>query len=184
MTQPNKNGKYALNFAAESLDTGNLEAVILAMKSQGVDLNVKYSNATVLNHIANKITKENVSACCDCITILVENGSNVNVPDHRDVTPVLVLLKKFSANEKVIKETLEFIFKHCNVDLDSFRDGETRNRLNEKCPELVSLAEETRQSGMTIDLVVSHLKNRKEEEFMRGLKAFMAGKGKRMEPYY
>lgn len=175
MTQPNKNGKYALNFAAESLDSGNLEAVILAMKSQGVDLNVKYSNATALNHIANKITKDNVVVCCDCILMLIDNGSNVNIPDQRDVTPVLVLLKKFSVNEKVIKETLEFIFKHCNVDLDSFRDGEARARLKERCPELETVVKEG--CDVTIDLVVSYLKNRKEDEFMQGLRTLMDAKG-------
>ncbi|XP_063699802.1 transient receptor potential cation channel protein painless [Culicoides brevitarsis] len=177
VSQPNKNGKFALNFAAESLDTGNLEAVVLAMKSQGVDLNVKYSNGTVLHHIANKINKENVAASCECILLLVENGANVNIPDQRDVTPVLALLKKFSTNEKIIRETLEFIFKHCNVDLDSFREGEARTRLNEKCPELAENAKKSSLDDVSIDLLVSQLKNRKEMDFSKGLRALMTKKG-------
>uniref|UniRef100_A0A336N1Y4 CSON004907 protein n=1 Tax=Culicoides sonorensis TaxID=179676 RepID=A0A336N1Y4_CULSO len=175
VTHANKNGKYAINFAAESLDIGNLEAVILAMKNQGTDLNVKYSNATVLNQVANKINEKNVGSCCDCITLLVENGANVNIPDHRDVTPVLVLLKKYSVNEKCIKNTLEYIFKHCAVDLDSFRDGEARTRLKDKCPELEDMV--MGNDDITIEVVISHLKNRKEKEFLSSLRSLMTSKG-------
>lgn len=169
-----KTDKYPIHLACQSLDPFNIEIIADTLTRHKGDVNVKCTSTglTGLLQIANAIKKDNVRKCCDCIKVLVKNGGNVNVPDAKDQTVPLILLKKLTSGEVEIKDTLQYILKNCVVDLDTYRDAEARKRLTDKCPELESLIRGVKDLNPSV--LASHIRNRREADFLHDLDSFMS----------
>lgn len=159
--------KQPINFAADSRDPAIVRAVL---DTNAVNVDSKYSNLTPLNSLAKNINGENYDNVFTCMRHLVTAGANPNIPDQGERTPVLHILRnnKISSDQK--KEIIQFLLDNTDLDLDTFRDGEARDKLSSQFPEL-HLPHEV-GANITFDTLFTFLRNGNEEKFVNNFNEY------------
>jgi ankyrin repeat protein len=130
--------KYPIHFAAESLDTGSLRALLEADRSLA---NEKCDDITPLHIIVECINTENFEIVFEAIKILLKYDADINCPASRTTfhTPFTLLVKKLSKLKHARRlELLDYVISNCPfVDVDTYRKGEARTLLEKNFPELL-----------------------------------------------
>lgn len=169
--------KRPINFVVESHCVENLAALL---GDPSVDLNSKNAMfKTPINFLAEQITDENFRSIFPCIKLLIQHGADVNIPDKRETTPIINILKNRNLNiankEIIIRYLLQNVVE---VDIDSHRKGEARALLQKHLPDLEPIFNglmhrkpKLHQDDQQWDFnhLYLFLKNEKEEEFLHGL---------------
>ncbi|EDW58890.2 LOW QUALITY PROTEIN: uncharacterized protein Dvir_GJ17169 [Drosophila virilis] len=127
-----KHNKAAISYAADSRDPANL-AVLL--RRPGVQVDRKYAQLTPLNSLAKNLTAENADQVRACMQLLLDYGASPNVVDQGERTPLHHVL----SNNKIraAKQELVLLFlAHPHLDIDSYRNGQVRQLLQQQYPEL------------------------------------------------
>lgn len=156
-----------INFAVDSKDPDIIK-VILSYK--GVPVNTKYSNLTPLNSLSKNINAENFERVFECIRQLIQYGANPNMPDQRQMTPIIYITKNKELDDSEKLRLIDFILSNANIDLDTFRDGEGRQLLLKKFPQLT--LPKMFSSEVTIDALLSYLSNENENRFLEAFKDY------------
>lgn len=127
-----KHNKAAISYAADSRDPANL-AVLL--RRPGVQVDRKYAQLTPLNSLAKNLTADNADQVRACMQLLLDYGASPNVVDQGERTPLHHVL----SNNKIraAKQELVLLFlAHPHLDIDSYRNGQVRQLLQQQYPEL------------------------------------------------
>lgn len=170
--------KRPINFAVESYCVDNLAALL---GDPSVDVNSKNAMfKTPVNFLSEKIADDKFHNIFPCIKLLIQYGADVNLPDKREMTPIINILK----NRNLSTSNKEIIVKYLlqsavEVDIDSYRNGEARTLLQNLLPDIEltpnGLLKKNTQNSHKIDKqwdfnrLYLLLKNEKEEEFLQGL---------------
>lgn len=160
--------KKPINFAVESHCYNNVAALL---NDPNVNVDPKYASLTPINYLAESISDANFNELFRCIKLLVIHCADLNIPNRRDITPMLNILKSRHLTDANKDAVATFMLDNaCNIDLDTNREGEARKRLAERYPhrELppVRLASDRRWD---FNVLISALRNENEGEFVQGL---------------
>ncbi|KAH8261593.1 hypothetical protein KR044_012108 [Drosophila immigrans] len=126
-----KHNKAAISYAADSRDSRNL-AVLLSRP--GVQVDRKYGNLTPLSSLAKNLTAENADEVRACMQILLQYGASPNLVDQSEMTALHHVLR----NNKIKAAKQEFVLLFLaqpNLDIDSYRNGQVRQLLQQQFPE-------------------------------------------------
>ncbi|GAB0088031.1 Transient receptor potential cation channel protein painless [Sergentomyia squamirostris] len=126
-TKNSISGKETINFLANSLDPNNLEMFLRYFPN--TDVNVRDEDLTPIHVVLKSLSDSNFNDCFECVKLLVKYGADVNIPDHREFTPILTVAKSKTIHRE---EIIKFLLENCRVELDEFRDGEARAFLQKK----------------------------------------------------
>lgn len=166
-----KTNKPAISYASDSRDSSILE---LLLHFKTIDLNATYANLTPLNSFAKSLSLENAKEVETCIDLLLQHGASPNIPDQRDMTPILYVLKNKQISTEQKRHIVEKFLYHPNLDLDNFRDGEARILLEKNFPDL-SLPM-TRSNEIDINSLMGLLHSNNEEKFASAFNDFQLNK--------
>ncbi|XP_041674060.1 transient receptor potential cation channel protein painless-like [Drosophila eugracilis] len=140
--------KTAVSFAADSIDPGNLEALLAFSPEGKSQVDIKYEYLTPLNSLADNLTEDNASAVLSCMRFLLECGASPNIVDLRNLTPLHKVLRKKVKAERL--ELVKLFLAQPDIDIDSFHWGNVRRLLKAEFPEL--RLPENRKSKMELDI--------------------------------
>lgn len=121
-----------------------------------------------LNHLAQNINSENFEELFKCMKELIDRHANPNVPDQSRSTPILIIAKSNIPSEKK-ERVIKYFLDNSSVDIDSYRDGETRLFLKSQFPHL-PLPDQRRV--WDFHLLMEALRHGTEEEFLDGFGKF------------
>lgn len=127
-----KHNKAAISYAADSRDPANLEVLL---RRPDVQVDRKYANLTPLNSLAKNLTEENADQVRACMQQLLSYGASPNAVDQSEMTPLHHVLR----NKKIqgVKQELVLMFlAHPKLDIDSYRNGQVRQLLQQQYPQL------------------------------------------------
>lgn len=126
-------------------------------------MDTKYANLTPLNTLAKKVKAENFERVFDCIRQLVNFGANPNMPDDRDMTPILYIIKNEELDDCEKLRIVEFLLSNAKIDLDTYCDGEGRQLISKMFPE-ITLPNEVYPTE--IDTLLTYLRNENQKKFL------------------
>ncbi|KAH8410973.1 hypothetical protein KR222_004115 [Zaprionus bogoriensis] len=127
-----KHNKAAISYAADSRDPANL-AVLLRRPNVQVDR--KYAQLTPLNSLAKNLSVDNVDQVRACMQLLLDYGASPNVADQSEMTPLHHVLR--NNRIQAAKQELVLLFlAHPKLDIDTYRNGQVRQLLQQQYPEL------------------------------------------------
>lgn len=158
--------KTSINFAVESLDLANIALIANQLHT---NLDHKYEDNTPLNFLASKLNDTNYGTVFECIRLLIERQANPNIPNNRQFTPIVHVLKNKEISRARKEAVLTFLLDNANdIDLDNYRKGEARKLLVQEFShlDLPPIAEKLEWSFTTLRMA---LINGKEAAFLRGL---------------
>lgn len=161
--------KRPINFAAESEDPDNLNALL---ENPHVRVDNIHEGSTPLQYLASIISDANFQNVAECIKSLIASQANVNIPNNRGMTPILTLAKKKISPEKNA-ELLQYFLDNSSVDLDSLRDGEARRVLSKNFPQLILPEQFSGEIEWDFRSLSTALIEHKEQNFIRGLEKFL-----------
>lgn len=122
-----------------------------------------------LNQLAQNINGDNFEELFKCMQELIDRHANVNVPDQSTrATPILIIAKSNMPSEKK-ERVIKYFLDNSSVDLDSYRDGETRLYLKSQFPHL-RLPEPRRV--WDYHLLMEALRHGTEAEYLDGFTQF------------
>lgn len=107
----------------------------MLLRRPDVQVDSKYSNLTPLNSLAKNLTAENVDQVRACMQQLLSYGASPNSIDQSEMTPLHHVLrnKKIPAAKQ---ELVQMFLAHPELDIDSYRNGQVRQLLQQQYPEL------------------------------------------------
>lgn len=158
--------KTAINFAVESLDVRNISLIVNQLTT---NLDHKYANQTSLNFLASNLTNVNYSDLFQCIRLLIEHQANPNIPNQRQITPIVTILKNKEIDYDQKEEIVKYLLDNAqDIDLDNYRNGEARKLLTQLYPHfnLPPIAEKLKWDFTTL---MRTLNSEREAVFLRGL---------------
>lgn len=164
--------KRPINFVVESHCVDNLAALL---RDPGVDVNSTCSMfKTPVNFLAEQISNDNFFRVYPCIKLLIQHGADVNMPNNRQVTPIINVLKNRHLNiankEAIVRYLLQSVVE---VDIDSHRNGEARALLKKLLPDIELSPEGSNHVQPNIHWDFNRfylvLKNEREQEFIQGM---------------
>lgn len=162
-----RTNKSAVSYATDSQDPQILETLL---QSKNVDLNVTFAHLTPLNSLAKSLSSENAKEVEACIDLLLQNGASPNIPDHRDMTPLLYILKNKQITIDLKRQLSEKFLRVPNTDFDAFRDGEARILLEKYFPDLNLPPKKSTQ--VNFSSLITFLQGSNEERFLSGIADF------------
>lgn len=107
----------------------------MLLRRSDVQVDRKYANLTPLNSLAKNLTEENADQVRACMQKLLSYGASPNVVDQSEMTPLHHVLR----NKKIqaVKQELVLMFlAHPKLDIDTYRNGQVRQLLQQQYPEL------------------------------------------------
>ncbi|XP_034476813.1 transient receptor potential cation channel protein painless [Drosophila innubila] len=158
-----KDNKAAINYAADSRDPRNLEVLL---RRPGVQVDRKYGQLTPLNSLAKNLTADNVDEVRACMQSLLEYGASPNAVDQREMTPLHYVLKNNKI--KAAKQELVLLFlAQPKLDIDSYRNGEVRQLLQQQFPEmqLPQQRDTTGEGEIDCERLMRQLRDGEESQF-------------------
>lgn len=171
--QLNKNfNKRPINFAAESFDPDNI-AALCDIPSVNFDINAMYEDNTPIHFLASKLNNDNFTNIFKCIQILINKHANVNIPNRRSQTPILTIARNQTIDIDKKLEICQYLLQNCDVDLDTFRNGEARTVLLKQFPD-IELPDKS-EAIATIDFIKLHtiLENENELKFLSAFEQYI-----------
>ncbi|XP_055634566.1 transient receptor potential cation channel protein painless-like [Toxorhynchites rutilus septentrionalis] len=167
---PNTNGKYPIHLVAFSQDPANVQALL---ENSEVDIDVLYQGQTPLHILFESINEENWNNVFNCITLIIEKGADINIPNDENRTSIGVFVKNSKHWQKKSqfwrRDILLYCLEHTVVDVDSFRKGELRNKLTEYFPD-IQIPVYTMDTNLNV--LLSLLKSRNDAKFDFSLKQY------------
>lgn len=162
--------KRPINFAVESHCYDNLSALL---SDPNVDIDAKYATQTPINSLAESITDANFPEIFRCIKLLVIHCADLNIPNRREMTPILQIIKNRHLNEANKDGIVFFLLGNgCDIDLDTYRNGEARTILTKRYPhEQLPAVRSANDRRWDFNALLSALRNESEGEFLHGLNA-------------
>lgn len=160
--------KRPINFAVESQSYENLSALL---RDPNVNLDSKYSSLTPINFLTDKISDNNFDEIFSCIKLLVKHFADLNIPNRREMTPILTILKNRHLNDDNKKEIAAYLLDNSHdIDIDSFRKGEARSLIQKLLPhQQLPLVRSNIDQQWDFNRLISLLRNENESEFLHGL---------------
>lgn len=164
--------KRPINFVVESYCIDNLSALL---RDPSVDVNAKGPMLkTPVNFLAEHITDDNFPRIFSCIKLLIQHGADINVPDKRESTPIINILKNRNLNNANKETVVKYLLKHAvEVDLDTYRNGEARILLKKLLPDIALVPNGSIKSKKDrqwdFNKLYLSLKHEKEHEFLEGV---------------
>lgn len=125
-----------------------------------------------INQLANSLNAENYENIFKCLKELIDRHINVNTPNSEWMTPLLMIANKnmpLYQRECIIKYFLE----NSSVDLDTYRNGETRLIINRLFPHLALPEKNAEKRNWDFIRLITALRDGEENEFLIGLKKFV-----------
>lgn len=128
---------------------------------------------TPINYLASQIDDDNFERIyLFHMKRLIEHLANINIPDDGGITPIWRIIK----NEKLSDANKRIILRHLledtvDIDIDSYQNGDIREKLEQKFPDLSLPPVHSRRNEENWDFtkLVQCLSNKKETEFLKGL---------------
>lgn len=117
--------------------------------------------------VAN-LNEINFNKMFECIKVLIEHQANVNVPNSRGMTPILVLAKNKNISKDEKREIIEFMLATTQVDLDEQRKGEARRVLTNTFPDLELPSQKSTDEILNFTTLMEKLRDEEEFEFLDG----------------
>ncbi|XP_055547241.1 transient receptor potential cation channel protein painless-like [Wyeomyia smithii] len=168
--QPNANGKFPIHFAVLSEDAEHFQALL----SEGTNPNLLYQDQTALHLLFERLNSDNWKRVFPCIQVLIQSEpASVNIPNSENRTPVGVFVKNSKNwqknSEDWRKEILQYCLKFANVDVDTFRKGELRKKIQDFFPDVTipSFIMET-----NLSVLVTLIKTLNEDKFNSELQKY------------
>lgn len=162
-----RTNKSAISYATDSRDPQILETLL---QSKNVDLNVTFAYLTPLNSLAKSLSSDNAKEVEACIDLLLQNGASPNIPDQRDMTPLLYILKNKQITIDLKRQLSEKFLRVPNIDFDAFRDGEARLLFEKYFPDLNLPSKKSSQ--VNFNSLIAFLHSSNEERFLSSLADF------------
>ncbi|XP_061393732.1 transient receptor potential cation channel protein painless-like, partial [Musca vetustissima] len=153
--------KYAISFAADSQDPQILKALL---KYSNVMVDKKYHELTPLNSLAKNINNDNVNNVKECMKCLLDYGASPNIPNQSDFTPLHFVVRNRKLDDIKKREIAEMFLSHGDIDLDTYREGELREKLMELYPDM-KLPEVRSTTEVTMEKLLSYIKCDDTEKF-------------------
>ncbi|XP_053693887.1 transient receptor potential cation channel protein painless [Sabethes cyaneus] len=168
--QPNVNGKYPVHFAVLSEDAEHFRELL----KEGSNPNLLYQEQTALHLLFERLNNDNWKRVFVCIQLLIQSeAASVNIPNDDNRTPVGVFVKNSKNwqknSEDWRKEILQYCLKFATVDVDTFRKGELRKKIQEYFPD-ISIPSFTMQTNLAV--LVTLIKTLSEDKFNLALKQY------------
>ncbi|XP_065073026.1 transient receptor potential cation channel protein painless-like [Ochlerotatus camptorhynchus] len=166
----NETGMLPIHSAASSRDPNKIRELL---DNSTIDIDKTYQNRTPLHMLFEKIDNSNWENDYECIKVLLEKGANFNIPNAENRTPlgVFVISSKnwITKSEFWRKAILEHCLQNAKVDVNMFRNGELRKKIEEYFPDT-----EIPSYTMEINTVVvtSLLKPYRDAKFDVGVKLY------------
>lgn len=129
-------------------------------------------NLTPLHLLATNLNEQNFENIFKCIKKLIDRQANVNIPNQRDVHPIVTIAKKRIPNE-LKEKILKYILENAIVDLDKHRKGEARTVLSKDYPNLALPAKKEETKIWDFVSLIRALTNGDEIEFIEGFDWFL-----------
>lgn len=158
--------KRPINFAVEAFNYDNLCALL---NDTDVNVDSKYSLLTPINFLAEKISDSNFSNLYRCIKLLLKHCADINIPNRRDITPILNILKNKNLNTPNKELIVRYFLDNTDVDIDTNRKGEARTLIAKLLPDLELPPEREPSPNYDFNRLMECLRNENELEFLRGL---------------
>ncbi|XP_062555567.1 transient receptor potential cation channel protein painless isoform X2 [Armigeres subalbatus] len=159
----NKNGKYPIHFAVSSLDPSNIQTLL---RSSARTIDLSYQDQTPLHMLFEVIDQNNWSNTFECVKVLLKNGADINICNDDNRSPIGVFVKNSknwrTKSEFWRKDILEYCLKQTNVDVDTFRKGELRKKIENLFPE-TKIPSYIMESNLAV--LISLLKSHKDAKF-------------------
>lgn len=151
-------------------DADSLSSTGSTISSSGASSSEHVENAALspLNQLAQNINGDNFEELFKCMKELIDRHANPNVPDQTRATPILIIAKSNMPSEKK-ERVIKYFLDNSSVDIDSYRDGETRLYLKSQFPHL-RLPEQRRV--WDFHLLMEELRHGTEPEFLDGFSKF------------
>ncbi|XP_055593859.1 transient receptor potential cation channel protein painless isoform X2 [Uranotaenia lowii] len=134
----NVTGKHPLHFAISSFDPENLRTLLDHDK---FNVDVTYQDQTALHILLDRIDDLNWKKIFSCVKLLLQAGANINIPNEDNRSALGVFAKNSKnwtqKNEYWRKDVLEYCLNNTEVDVDSFRKGELRKKINDFFPDTI-----------------------------------------------
>ncbi|XP_060654321.1 LOW QUALITY PROTEIN: transient receptor potential cation channel protein painless [Drosophila nasuta] len=127
-----KHNKAAISYAADSRDSRNLSVLL---SRPGVQVDRKYGQLTPLNSLAKNLKTDNVDEVRACMQSLLQYGASPNLVDQSEMTPLHHVLRNNKINTAK-QELVQLFLGQPNLDIDSYRNGQVRQMLQQQYPEL------------------------------------------------
>ncbi|KAH8233336.1 hypothetical protein KR026_007154, partial [Drosophila bipectinata] len=162
------NNKAAVNYAADSRDAGNLEALLRPRgNSPKVQVDRKYANLTPLNSLAKNLTADNAAEVRACMELLLRYGASPNSVDQSEFTPLHHVLRNKKVPKTEQQQLVELFLAQPLLDIDSYRNGQVRQLLQTQYPELQ--LPEPSSGQLDTDQLQRTLRDGDEEQFLQQL---------------
>lgn len=160
--------KRPINFAVESHCYDNLSALL---SDPNVDIDAKYATQTPINSLAESITDANFPELFRCIKLLVIHCADLNIANRREMTPILQIIKNRNLDEAHKDAIVFFLLGNgCDIDLDTYRNGEARTILTKRYPnEQLPAIRSANERRWDFNTLLSALRNENEGDFLHGL---------------
>lgn len=159
--------KRPINYAVESLDYNNIAALV---NYPTTNLDVKYEDHTPLNFLSLEITDDDFGTLSECIKLLIKRHADPNIPNQREITPILAIAKNQSLSEKNKEDLINYFLEYAaDVDLDSFRRGEARKVLANNFPQIRLPSPSKLREQWNFTKLMQALRNEQEMDFLHGL---------------
>ncbi|XP_073844644.1 transient receptor potential cation channel family member painless [Musca autumnalis] len=153
--------KYAINYATDSQDPQILKALLTYSE---VNVDKKYHELTPLNSLAKNVNSENVNNVKDCMKILLDYGASPNIPNQSHFTPLHFVVRNRKLDDLKKREIAEMFLSYPEIDLDTYREGELRDKLQELYPDM-KLPEVRNTTEITLDKLLFYIKCGDSEKF-------------------
>ncbi|XP_005178197.1 transient receptor potential cation channel protein painless [Musca domestica] len=153
--------KYAISFATDSQDPQILRSLL---RHPNVMVDKKYHELTPLNSLAKNLNNENVSNAKECMKCLLDYGASPNIPNQADFTPLHFVARNRKLDDIKKREIVEMFLSYPDIDLDTYREGELREKLEELYPDL-RLPEARSTTEVTMEKLLSYIKCGDTEKF-------------------
>ncbi|XP_070068737.1 transient receptor potential cation channel protein painless-like [Drosophila takahashii] len=126
--------KPAISYAADSMDSGNLAALLLERSGDTVQVDRKYAHVTPLNSLASQLTEDNAFEVLNCMRILLKYGASTNSVDQNGFTPLHHILRSKVKTARL--ELVKLFLDHPDIEIDHYHGGCVRRLLQAEFPEL------------------------------------------------
>lgn len=149
------------------MDYNNIAALV---NYPTTNFDVKYEGQTPLNFLSQQITDDDFGTLSECIKLLIKRHADPNIPNQREITPILAIARNEELNEKNKEHLINYFLDYAvNIDLDSFRRGEARKVLSNNFPHLRLPSPSATSDQWNFTKLIQALQNEQEMDFLHGL---------------
>lgn len=162
--------KYAISHATDSKDP---QIVRTLLRSPNVLVDKKYSELTPLNSLAKNLTNENANQVMECMDCLLKYGASPNIPNQSDLTPLHHVVRNRKLDDLKKRQIVEMFLSQPNIDIDSYREGELREKLAEAYPDM-KLPEIRSYTEISSDKLLSYIRSGDSQKFVEEFPQYLS----------